>query len=204
MHLNSQLLFERYAKELFRPDMRVLEMGPNEIPSTYQTMVGIGSIGWDTLDISHGRAHPSLTFVTDDEYRFPVDSDAYDIVVSGQVIEHVRQIWRWMREVARVCRPGGRVVTICPVTWPYHEDPVDCWRIYPEGMNALLGEAGLEPEVVVCESAEPKLDLRKQKWFLVKQTLKAFIGREPFIGPLVPAHSPTLDTIAIARKKPGN
>jgi hypothetical protein len=54
-----------------------------------------------------------------------------------------------MKEVARVCKPGGLVITLNPTSWPYHEAPVDCWRIYPEGMRALSEECGLE--VVVCE-----------------------------------------------------
>ena len=46
-------------------------------------------------------------------------------------------------------KPGGHVVTIAPVSWEYHEDPVDCWRIYPEGMKALCEDAGLK--VITCE-----------------------------------------------------
>lgn len=69
--------------------------------------------------------------------RFPVPSDSYDILLSGRVIEHVRKIWRWFPEVARMCKPGGLVMTMNPVSWHYHEAPVDCWRPYPGGMKAL-------------------------------------------------------------------
>jgi hypothetical protein len=53
------------------------------------------------------------------------------------------QIWLWIKEASRVCKIGGKVITINPVSWPYHEAPVDCWRIYPEGMKALCEEASL-------------------------------------------------------------
>jgi hypothetical protein len=33
MHGNTILLFNRYAKPYFRPNMRVLEIGPGEPPS---------------------------------------------------------------------------------------------------------------------------------------------------------------------------
>ena len=84
-----------------------------------------------------------------------VPDGTFDAVVAGQVIEHVRTVWLWMREVARVVRPGGLVVIIAPVSWPFHEAPVDCWRIYPEAMRTLADEASLD--VVDCrfESLEP-------------------------------------------------
>ena len=131
--------------------MRVLEIGPDGIPSTYQRAVGDSSIVWHTLDM---RDDPSLTYRALTEYEFPVESASYDIVLSGQVIEHVRQVWTWTQELARVCKAGGLVVTINPASWPYHEAPVDCWRIFPEGMRALYEYAHLQVNLSRCESLE--------------------------------------------------
>jgi SAM-dependent methyltransferase len=55
-----------------------------------------------------------VTYESVSEYAFPIDDDCYDIVLSGQVVEHVPRIWRWMREVSRVCKEGGVVITIKP------------------------------------------------------------------------------------------
>ena len=52
MHLNSELIFEKYAKRYFHEHMRVLEIGPNTIPSIYYQIVGKKSIVWETLDIA--------------------------------------------------------------------------------------------------------------------------------------------------------
>ncbi len=151
MHRNSRLLFEKYAREYFRPGMKVLEIGPDAAPSTYQKIVDDSSIVWHTLDLGND---PSLTYRALSEYEFPVESGSYDIVLSGQVIEHVRQIWVWIQELARVCRPGGFVVTINPVSWPYHEAPIDCWRAFPEGMRALYEHARLGVKFSRWESLE--------------------------------------------------
>jgi hypothetical protein len=35
------------------------------------------------------------------------------------------------------------VILINPVSAPFHEAPVDCWRVYPEGMRALLEDTNL-------------------------------------------------------------
>jgi SAM-dependent methyltransferase len=151
MHTNSRLLFQKYAKEYFRPGMRVLEIGPDATPSTFQEMVNDTSIVWHTLDLGDD---PSLTYRALSEYEYPVESACYDIVLSVQVIEHVRQIWVWIQELARVCKPGGFVITINPVSWPYHEAPIDCWRAFPEGMRALYEHARLEVMFSRWESLE--------------------------------------------------
>ena len=158
MHDNSKLLFARYAMALFAPTTRVLEVGPDGVPSTYQRMVGkaLGERAprqWDTVDLA-GR--PGMTHAARDEYTFPIATGSYDLVLSGQVLEHVRKPWRWLPELARVCTPGGHVVTISPVSWPYHEAPVDCWRIYPEGLRALHDEACLDVLRCQWETLEPR------------------------------------------------
>ena len=65
------------------------------------------------------------------------------------------------------------MITIAPVSWPYHEDPVDCWRIYPDGLRALYDEVGLRTELALCEGLEPPPDLSREKWFLTKQAANA-------------------------------
>jgi hypothetical protein len=82
-------------------------------------------------------------------------------VISGQVIEHVPKIWRWMREITRITRPGGVVITIAPISWPYHEVPFDCWRIYPAGLCALYEDSGLDVAVATWGSIELEPLLRR-------------------------------------------
>jgi SAM-dependent methyltransferase len=141
MHTNSKLLFAKHAKQLIGPGSRVLEIAPDAFPSSYQSIIDDPSVTWETLDRS---PKPGLTYVATSDYDFPIADETYDVVLSGQVLEHVPKMWIWICEVARVCKPGGIVVTISPVSWPYHEAPVDCWRTYPDGMRALYEDAGLD------------------------------------------------------------
>jgi SAM-dependent methyltransferase len=204
MHENSKLLFEKYAKKYFRPGMRVLEIGPDGRTSSYQLFFKSEikcwrkSIQWDTVDVYQD---PNLTYVAVDEYSFPISDALYDIVLSGNVMEHIRKPWIWIKEVARVCKKQGLVITITPVSWPYHEAPIDCWRVYPEGMKALYEEAGLE----VIESTFDSLEVssyrrsipgrspewQSRKWRVTSQLL----GRLGF--PVERAY----DTITIGEKK---
>ena len=206
MHPNSELLFETYARPYFQAGMRVLEIGPDLAPSTFETLVGDDSIKWDTVDLADGHVHaPSqLTYTATSEYEFPIEDDLYDIVVSGNVIEHVRRVWRWMPEVARVCKVGGLVITVNPVSWPYHEAPVDCWRIYPEGMRALYEEASLTVLVSQLDALEAKRSGRRrllpgrspiwQPW-----QLRLFFR---FFGPLGFPVEAAYDVITVGEKRP--
>lgn len=81
-----------------------------------------------------------------------VAGGAFDVVVSGQCIEHVPMPWRWMREVARITKQGGLVCVIGPHSWEYHPSPLDCWRVWPDGLRACMEDAGLL--VVSCHMNE--------------------------------------------------
>jgi ubiquinone/menaquinone biosynthesis C-methylase UbiE len=198
MHTNSKLLFQKYAVKYLPKAGRILEIGPDAFPSTFQSLVRNSSLTWDTLDLYNSS---QLTYTAESEYEFPIQENLYDVVLSGQVIEHVRKPWLWMREIARVCKVGGTVITINPVSWPYHEAPIDCWRVYPDGMSAICDEAALDVILSKCESLEARqyrrrIPGRSPEWqspFLRFLTYR-ILGRFGF-----PVEC-SYDTITIAKK----
>lgn len=202
MHRNSVLMFERYARSYICPGDRVLEIGPDGVPSTYRLGTDVEVATWHTLDFPGST---DLTYELTDGYRFPLASDSYDVVLSGQVVEHIPKPWRWMPEVARVTRPGGVVVTIAPVSWPFHEYPVDCWRAYPDGLRGLYDDAGLE--VLVAEWGSVELEpvvrklpgrLRGQELWQMLSTFMLLLHDHLHL-PIAGAY----DTIVIGRKPDG-
>ena len=48
------------------------------------------------------------------EYSHPIKSDVADVVVATNMLEHVGGHGFWIRELARICKPGGYVITINP------------------------------------------------------------------------------------------
>ena len=133
MHANSLRLFHGYAYPHFTKDSVVLEVSPGEVS------LQAPNRRWDTTGIV---PNSSLTFLSEENHLAASDN-SYDIVLSTNVLEHVRMPWVMVKEQVRVCRSGGLVINIVPANWPYHEDPIDCWRIFPDGMLALLKYAGL-------------------------------------------------------------
>lgn len=105
MHLNSQLLFERYALPYFDTGQRVLEIGPDAKPSTYQRLAEYADTDWVTVDLDYGPTGEAgrrysadgstVDHFASNRYVLPFPSDQFDVVVSGQVLEHVPKIWTW-------------------------------------------------------------------------------------------------------------
>ena len=162
MHLNSELLFTKYAVPYFKSNFKVLEIGPSGV---YQRIVNDNNIIWDTIDFENTKfiegSAENLTHKLQSAYDFPIDDEVYDIVLSGQVIEHVEKIWTWLSEIKRITKKGGIIITINPVSWPYHEAPIDCWRIFPNGIHALAQETDMTVLMCMFESLEKEQILAK-------------------------------------------
>jgi len=159
MHRNALLVFREHVAARIPRDGRVLELGADADPSTFALECGHPA-GWDTADLAAEAGvwsgdHSAAAILMPSEYEIPVADGTYDVVFSSQVAEHVREVWTWMVELARVTKPGGQIITISPISWTYHEAPVDCWRIYPAGMDAVSGFAGLSVEFAWWGTLEP-------------------------------------------------
>lgn len=67
----------------------------------------------------------------------------YDVVISGQVMEHVRRPWEWLKNLTQYFR--DYICIIAPNTWEYHPRPIDAYRYFPDGMADLFDYAGITP-----------------------------------------------------------
>jgi SAM-dependent methyltransferase len=122
-----------------------LDVGSMDINGSFKPLVidiNKGSGSYTGLDIAEGK---NVDIVTADPYVWPISSNCYDAVISANCIEHTTEPWTWIKEVYRVCKPGGLVIVIGPWSCWEHRHPLDCWRIFPDGMKHLLGNvAGFE------------------------------------------------------------
>lgn len=225
MHLNSILMFEKFARKHFRPKMRVLEVGPDKYPvSTYKGIVNDPSIIWHTLEIDPAREsnpdNPSH-IISKDGYSYPIPENSYDIVFSAQVFEHVADIEKWMIELKRITVPGGLIVTISPVSWPYHLAPIDCWRLYPEAFKVIAEHIGMEVVAINFESLELNHELVKrfprsliipgesfnyrvsEKVIRKRISWNRIAGRIPFLKHLQVPIQVSYDVVSVFRKNEG-
>lgn len=150
MHPSSQQAMQVFIDKYLdkTKPLTVIEIGSrdptsnNTLNASYRLMFKNDGWVFVGLDLAPGKG---VDIVSEKEYSYPIPSGEYDVVISGQVAEHVKDIFAWIAECARILKPGGLMCIIAPWQWGYHPHPVDCWRIMRDGMRYLLNEkAGLE------------------------------------------------------------
>jgi len=142
-----------------RPGGRVLDVGcgVGRLLLRLQRR-GCETVGVDILrpDLLSARRHlvgkePAASFVQADGGRLPFAGASFDFVACTETLEHAADAALMLRELARVLRPGGRLVVSVPDTLPelvagrfyalYHDDPFGHRRIYTRGRIAWAVEA---------------------------------------------------------------
>jgi 2-polyprenyl-3-methyl-5-hydroxy-6-metoxy-1,4-benzoquinol methylase len=154
-----------YLVPRLRPGLDVLDVGcgPGTITVDLAARVAPGRVvGLDVsaapLDEARALARRSgvpVEFGVGDAYALAFPDDAFDVVHAHQVLQHLTDPVAALREMARVCRPGGvvavRDVDYAATTW-YPADPgLDSWL-------ALYGQ------VARRNDAEPDAGRRLLAW----------------------------------------
>ncbi len=87
------------------------------------------------MDIVEGR---NVDVISSSLYRYPFEDNSFDVVISGNTMEHVKDIYAWIKELTRIT--NDLLYIIVPAYRPEHRHPVDCWRVYPDGMRFIMEE----------------------------------------------------------------
>jgi SAM-dependent methyltransferase len=151
MHQSSFALMRRFAKMVEAhyagQAISVLDIGSTAIGGSYRDLFRFAGAKYVGLDIQPG---PNVDIVVSDPYRWDaVGDNSYDVVISGQVLEHVEYPWLVFDEIVRALKTGGLTCLIAPSRGPEHRYPLDCYRYYPDGMKALARWSGLS--VIECD-----------------------------------------------------
>jgi SAM-dependent methyltransferase len=108
-------------------------------------VVGVDSSG-TALALAHQRGHAELIAAAMPRLCFP--DGAFDVVCALDVIEHIEDDRAAVRELWRICRPGGLLVVTVPAypwLWSEHDDANQHWRRYTRAaLRACLQAPGCE------------------------------------------------------------
>jgi ubiquinone/menaquinone biosynthesis C-methylase UbiE len=94
-------------------------------------------------DYNAGKLPGFAEFLRGDAEHLPFRDGAFDKIITTEVLEHVFDDERAMRELLRVLRPGGQIAISCPhhraerflwwLSWDYWHSPGGHIRIYRKG-----------------------------------------------------------------------
>jgi len=74
--------------------------------------------------------------------HLPFAAETFDAALNIVTLEHVREPLAVLQEIARVLRPGGRLLLAAPQEWEIHQAPHDYYRYTRYGVRYLLERAG--------------------------------------------------------------
>ena len=198
MHKTSYAHMSRLVKTYLdsAQSLKVIDLGSFRIDNrnlSYRDLLTRPNWNYVGVDIVAG---PNVDVVLESAYALPFDTDSVDVIVCGQVFEHVEFFWLTWAEMIRVLRPDGLVFLIAPSRGFDHKFPVDCWRFYPDSYRALAKLEHCELLEVhtdgLMQQTDTEVSAMSRAWtllsFLIKQnvwTIRYFWG----------------DTVGVFRKK---
>ena len=119
----------------------VVDLGCGRMP--YRALVPAARYVGVDLDTPVTRELAAADILYDGR-RLPLAAGSFDGALCSQVLEHVFTPEEFLREIARVLRPGGWLVLTVPFVWDEHEQPHDYARYSSFGLRALLERTGFE------------------------------------------------------------
>jgi SAM-dependent methyltransferase len=145
-----------YLLPYLRAGMSVLDVGcgPGTITVDLATQVAPGQVTAvertdDVLDLARAEARtrrqPNVSFATSDVHALDFPDDSFDVAHAHQVLQHVSDPVQALRELKRVCAPGGIVAVrdadYAGMIWFPQLPPLDRWLdLYDRAARANGGE----------------------------------------------------------------
>ncbi len=112
-----------------------------------------------------------LVQVFGDGAHLPFRTGSVDTLLSTEVLEHVPKPRALVTEMARVLKPGGKLLLTVPFIQPLHELPSDYFRFTPSSLREFAESSGLE-----VESIEPRGNFASANGAMLSQWLTRSVG----------------------------
>jgi SAM-dependent methyltransferase len=155
MHETAIILMKRLLSEYLDKTnkLSVADIGSYNVNGSNKSLFDeYSNCSYTGIDIEKG---PGVDIIVDLDYQWDnISSESFDVVCSTHCLEHVEMPWKILIAMDRVLKPGGYMINIAPWKWTEHKYPLDCWRILPEGMMALMSEVSGIYNTRVCAMEE--------------------------------------------------
>ena len=181
MHKSSILrmkwFVDHYTSKISKSQVKVLDVGSYDVNGSYKPLFAEEKYLYTGLDMEDGS---NVDLVLENPYDWDaIATDSFDVVISGQAIEHIEFFWITMSEMTRVLKKDGLLCLIAPNGFREHRYPVDCYRFFTDGMVALARYVSLEPLHAHTNCAPSVNDT---DWYSEKCADSILIAKKPYDG----------------------
>ncbi len=194
MHKESFELMKYFVDKYLDREKKIeiLDVGSYDVNGSYKPLFQNSGWNYYGMDMVAG---PNVDLISRSAFDFDLDRQ-FDVVISGNCMEHVEAPWKWIREVEKITKKGGLVCIITPFSIGEHRHPVDCWRVLPDGYRYLLEK---ESNYKVLET-KLNIPAKKYKIFSSRRKIKWILKFLPHKVKNILAFKPIQDTYVIAQK----
>jgi SAM-dependent methyltransferase len=185
----NQVLRDRWVQEQARqvpPGSHVLDVGAGSAP--YRD--AFAHCRYRTHDFTQLQPHQLLhghyaqiDYVSDAR-AIPVPDGTFDVVLCTEMLEHVPEPIDVVRELARILRPGGRLILTAPLGSGIHQEPYHYYGGYtPFWYEKFLDDAGFVQ--VRIEPNQGSLRYFAQESIRFARSTRPFALRMPLVWDLL-------------------
>jgi len=181
MHVNSisrmKWFLDNFVSKTEKKRIKVLDVGSYDMNGSYRHLFVDERFEYCGMDMVPG---PNVDIAMKNPYVWnSIETDTFDLVISGQAFEHAEFFWITMGEMARVLKKDGLLCIIAPNNFFEHRTPVDCYRFFTDGMVALARYVSLE---VIHAHTNCAPTAKSTKWFSLNLADSMLIAKKPYAG----------------------
>ena len=147
MHKNSHSKMEWFKNTYLNVNnkLRILDIGSLDDKGNYNYSDIFAENNWKYVGLDTKAGNNVDIVITDIYNWFEIEDESYDVIISGQLFEHLEFFWLTMSQIERVLKPGGLVCIIVPSSGHKHDgDMLNCYRFHEDGLKAMAKYVDLE------------------------------------------------------------